>query len=293
MKIIHFADEIKKNPRSQKYALVPFYKNGKPLKNAKKWGMTCLKAGTMRFRWNEENPKRAEFFDLLFNDFKIPCSGSCVGQKNTCDCKKKLVPLELIHSKIVYKIHCEKDTFQKQGDGLVTDTDFLVPSVTVGDCVPIYFYDDEKRVFAIVHSGWKGTGIIGEAVKKAVCEYGCNIKNICVAIGPHICSDCYIVDSERAEYFTQNFGSECIKIVKKEEKPEYHLSLTQANLFVLKKMGLLEENITLADDCTCCTKYDDGSFVYGSFRRQAASLPSETPPDVRSHSMTVQAAFVI
>ena len=42
-----------------------FHKNGKTLQNAPVCGLTLLKAGSMRFRWNEFNQNRTEVFSLL------------------------------------------------------------------------------------------------------------------------------------------------------------------------------------------------------------------------------------
>lgn len=99
-----------------------------------------------------------------------------------------------------------------------------------------------------------------------------------------------------------NFGNCVTKADEKEKNVKktsdgkllnYHLSLTDANLFAIKKSGILEENITVATDCTCCTKFSDGSFVFGSFRRQVAFLSENIDEETRKRSMTVQAAFVL
>ncbi len=282
---------LEQNDTEQDFFVMPFYKNSRPLENGKKWGMTLLSAGTMRFRWNEDNPNRKIRFDKILKKYRKNCSGNCAGDDMRCNCLPDVVPLELIHSKTVYKIEKASDTDQLQGDGMITDRNNLVPSVTVADCLPVYFYDCVKGVFGIVHSGWKGTGIIGEAVKMAVKEYGCKAENICAAIGPHICEKCYVIEKDRADYFADNFGSECVSL--NEEEKKYNLSLTKANLFVLKQAGVKEENIVVAEDCTCCSVFESGKNIFGSFRRQAAFLPPEVDADTRSRSMTVQAAFVI
>ena len=174
-------------------------------------------------------------------------------------------------------------------------------AVQTADCVPLFLYDPVTGVFGTVHSGWKGTGIIGEAVKLAQEKYGSRAEDMCVAIGPHIGKECYCIDEERKDWFLKNFGN-CVCEIKNEGKIQrtsdgkvlkYSLDLTEANLFVLKNSGVKEENIVAASDCTCCSVFSDGSFVFGSFRRQAAFLPDCVSAEERSRSMTVQAAFVI
>ncbi len=293
---------VEQNSKLQKYVLLPFYKNGKPLENGRKWGMTLLKASSMRFRWNEKNENREQIFkEIIKENFKDVCSGACADKDQKCDCKHKFVSSELIHSKEVFNVKEESQALNKKGDGLVTDNKLLIPSVTVADCVPLFLYDSVKNVAGIVHSGWKGTGIISNAIKMFIEEYSSKTEDICVAIGPHICSKCYCVDEDRKNYFLNNFGN-CVtkakdsKTVKKTSDGKilnYNLSLTDANLFVIKKAEILEENITVATDCTCCTQFSDGNFVFGSFRRQAAFLSENIDEETRKKSMCVQSAFVL
>ena len=78
------------------YVLFPFYKDGKPLGAlSPKWGMTLKKAGSMRFRWNEKNPVRKNMFSSILSDYSL---------------QSEFVPVELIHSKIVYDVSSVEDT---------------------------------------------------------------------------------------------------------------------------------------------------------------------------------------
>ena len=246
------------------FVMCPFYFDSKPLENAPKWGMTLLKAGSMRFRWNETNENRKKLEEWFGAN--------------------KLLPIELIHSKIVVRAENPGDTDNVQGDGIVTKNRSLVPTVTVADCVPIFLYDTETGAFGIFHSGWKGTGIAGVGVEKMAEWFGSRPERISAAIGPHIGSCCYAVDGERAKFFAENFGENSVS--------GNNLSLTEANTFVLKQAGVKEENIVVADDCTYCSKFVDGRNVFGSFRREAAFLSPKITPEERSKLMTVQAAFI-
>lgn len=298
---INVVDYVEKKSKLSEYFVLPFYKDNKPLSNGKKWGMTLLAASSMRFRWNEKNPHREEVLNkIIVSEHPPVCSGACGSEKGQCDCKYKIVPLELIHSKIVYEVKSETDTKFKTGDGIITDNNLLVPVVTVADCVPVFLYDNVKNIFAVVHSGWKGTGIIGNAIKLAVEKFGSKKEDICIAIGPHICQDCYCIDKDRKIYFTENFGNCVRKKINGNVKTtsdgkllEYSLSLTDANLYVIEKSGIPLKNVVVARDCTCCSVFSDGEYVFGSFRRQSAFLPMETSPDEKSKKMCVQAAFIV
>ena len=262
------------------YITFSFIKNGKQLdenQNNAVCAMTVRSCGSMRFKWNGQNDLRSKKLAEISNDFG----------------GKTFVPVELNHTKIVYDVKNFNDTYQKVGDGIITVNEMLIPTVTVADCVPVYLYEPDSGVFGIVHSGWKGTGIAGEALKLAEKKYGTKAKDFCIAIGPHIHNCCYIVDSERAEYFSNNFGSNCVErlcddvkvdwkfSLDRSDKRLFRLSLLQANLNVLEQAGVLLENIYIHPDCTCCSK--DG--FYGSNRRETKKSGS---PDC----FTVQAAFI-
>lgn len=332
MKLVDFlqgqderSENCQKAQEGPRYRLFPFYKNGVPFegrlqKNPARqetaegqkrfespkiarplWGMTLKAAGSMRFRWNETNPNRDQFLAELCARFGGAEKGG----------QKQAVPLELIHSKIVFDVKEAGDIFQRQGDGIVTQNPSLVPVVTAADCVPLYFYDAGTGAFGAAHSGWKGTGIAAEVVALMKKNYGSDPRDILAAIGPHIHDCCYLVDKERAKYFSDNFGSDCVQKLSQaqdggvqeaggpglfgQEKNSfqaqdsgglYRLSLLRANLNVLAAAGALEENIVAAKNCTACEER------FGSFRREAAAL-ADRPGLDKSRLFTTQAAFVI
>ena len=89
-------------------------------------------------------------------------------------------------------------------------------------------------------------------------------------------------------YFAENFGSECVSFI---DGNKYSLSLADANLFLLKKIGIPDGNVFVSKECTCCFK-ENGAFKYGSFRRQTSSLPQDLPLEEKQKHFTVQTAFV-
>ena len=270
MTSITVLDYIQVPPEKARFLQVPFFFGSQPIVSptAPRWGMTLCAAGSLRFRWNEQNEKRVLLSEMFPG--------------------KEIAPIELIHSKIVVEAECAADTKNIQADGIISKNRNIVPTVTVADCVPIFLFDTVSGAFGIFHSGWKGTGIVAEGVKLMGERFGTKPKNVAAAIGPHIGSCCYAVDEERAGFFKAHFGEK--SVVMRAEKPM--LSLTEANLFVLKNAGIQDENIVVSTDCTCCTKSASGKPIFGSFRREAAFLPSSFSNDEKSRAMTVQAAFI-
>ncbi len=321
------SENCRKAQEGPRYRLFPFYKDGAPFEGRAQiisesqkaaasqenaegqkrlaspkiarplWGMTMKAAGSMRFRWNETNPNRERFLSELCALFGGAEKGG----------QKQAVPLELIHSKIVYEAREACDTLNKQGDGIVTQNPSLVPVVTAADCVPLYFYDAGTGAFGAAHSGWKGTGIAAQVVLMMKEKYGSDPRDILAAIGPHIHDCCYLVDKERAKYFADNFGSDTVQVASQAQNSRgpgllgheqnrvqdqnargglYRLSLLRANINVLLEAGVLEENIVAAKNCTACEER------FGSFRREAAAL-ADRPGLDKSRLFTTQAAFVI
>ena len=260
---------------NKNFEFFEFRRGGQVLPGAPLCGLTLLSAGSMRFRWNETNPNRNKVFEAL-------------------ESTSQLVPVQLDHTHLVYNVHEAGDTKDKIGDGIITVNRSLIPSVTVADCMPLYLYDPVTGVFGIVHSGWKGTGIIADAIGLAGREYGARAEDFCIVIGPHIRDCCYIVNEERAAWFSENFTPECVRPLedgvevswKNGGGPLFRLSLEKANLAALQKAGVPRENIWIHPACTCCYKdKDSGEYIYGSNRR-------ETKENGRPDAFTVQAAFI-
>lgn len=272
---------------------LPFFFQGRPLeKSHPRCHLTTAAAGSMRFRWKEENSRRRDFF--LQEGIASPATGSAVPPLTFPLAQPVSVPVELIHSQVVFALTQDEAGRPRlegragthpdaldlcRGDGLITRCQGLVPVVTVADCLPIYLYEPRTGARGVVHSGWKGTGIAAEAIKLAERLYGAKAKDFSVVIGPHIQSCCYQVEEDRVNYFTTNFGSSCIL-------PPDSLSLAQANMNLMRDLGVPEDNIFCCSDCTCCDPR------LGSFRREAASLPADMALEEKLRRFTTMMAFV-
>lgn len=88
-------------------------------------------------------------------------------------------------------------------DGQVTTNSKLPLAVCTADCVPILFADDENKIVAAVHSGWRGSrkSIPKVAIEKMRAR---GAKNITAIIGPCIKQENYEVSHE----FYDDFLSE-------------------------------------------------------------------------------------
>jgi YfiH family protein len=138
-------------------------------------------------------------------------------------------------------------------DGLVTDRKNVALVTFYADCVPLLFFEPEKRVIASSHSGWRGT------VKKIGCEtvrvmeqsFGCDIKKIEAAIGPSIGSCCFEVGNEVYDEFAKAFGW-IENFSEKVGSDKWKLDLQSIIRRTLVECGMDEDKICMGNLCTMC-----------------------------------------
>jgi len=168
-----------------------------------------------------------------------------------------VVSAEIVHStKIAVVTGKNRWQIIEWVDGLITNETGLFLSVTIADCVPIYFYDDIKKVVWIAHAGWRGIvwNIVKSMIDSFVREYNSNPSDIVAYVWPHI-QKCHfeikedIVDNFDEEYIFRENG-----IIKVDL-----LSIIRNQLLTL---GLCKENIDSSPECTYCE-----SDKYFSYRR--------------------------
>lgn len=155
-------------------------------------------------------------------------------------------------------------------DGLVTGAADVVVGVHTADCVPILLVDPEVRVAAAVHAGWRGTaaGIAREAVR-VLCSEGAHAGRILVSIGPYIRFCCYDVNKDRADTFTEKFGTDH-GIVEKRKDGRYTLDIGTANMVAFMRTGVLPEHIDRTVICTSCNADE-----FFSYRKDTAETFGE------------------
>jgi YfiH family protein len=131
-------------------------------------------------------------------------------------------------------------------DALVTATRHLPLVVLVADCLPIALVDPVRGVAAAVHAGWRGLagGIIESALQTMKMTWGSTGSDVVAWVGPGIGACCYEVGQEVAAQFP-HFTQEA-------EGDARLLDLRAAARARLLADGLLEENLTGLDLCTCC-----------------------------------------
>jgi hypothetical protein len=167
--------------------------------------------------------------------------------------QKRFVWLTQEHTRIVLPAG---DASGRSGDGLVTSDPEILLGVTVADCLPVFLWDTATGARSLCHSGWKGTGIVREALSLMKARYGAATETIRAILGPCIHSCCYAVPSERAETFAAEFGSDAAF----QRDGDWYIDLVAANKSILLDEGI--GAIQIYDECTCCDTR------FSSYRRQ-------------------------
>ncbi|MCR5497844.1 MAG: peptidoglycan editing factor PgeF [Paludibacteraceae bacterium] len=146
----------------------------------------------------------------------------------------------------------ERDEFFKC-DALVTTCRNVCLGVTVADCVPVLFYDEEHHVIAAAHAGWKGivSDVLGETVKR-MCEVSFVVPSgLTAEIWPSISAPRFEVGEEVVDRFQSLFPEkEMSGILVREGYPKPHINLRGAVRARLLALGLRDARIWTHPDCT-------------------------------------------
>jgi hypothetical protein len=148
-----------------------------------------------------------------------------------------------------------------RADAIVTATPGLAIGVSVADCGPVLFADDEARVIAAAHAGWKGalTGILETAVAKME-ELGAARVRIVAAIGPLIRQSSYEVGPEFVARFREADAMN-IRFFAPAEASGHALFDLPGYI----RMRLQNAGVGTIDDL-CCDTYAEEKYFF-SYRR--------------------------
>ena len=113
--------------------------------------------------------------------------------------------LNQIHSSKLHYIGSHSNINNKfEGDALVTDQKKIPIAILTADCAPLLIYDENRKMIAAIHAGWKGAykGVIQKVVKFMI-KKGCSPQNMTVAIGPCISSNSYEIKEDFKKKFVK------------------------------------------------------------------------------------------
>ncbi|OGF28552.1 hypothetical protein A2242_02635 [Candidatus Falkowbacteria bacterium RIFOXYA2_FULL_47_9] len=201
-------------------------------------GISQKKHGSMKLFADGKNDKnREQFFSSLGFE------------------KSRVVSAGIVHGESIATVGvADGGKIIPDVDGLTTDETNLLLTVTVADCLPLYFWNEAKRVVGIAHAGWRGVAknIVGRMVSVLQSEYGCEPGTIRAEVGPHIQICHFAVGAD----LISKFGRRDILY----RQGSAYLNLSAIVAKQLAQVGVRE--VTIRNECTYCLEND-----YFSFRR--------------------------
>lgn len=133
-----------------------------------------------------------------------------------------------------------------EADAIVSAQPGVLLSVTVADCVPVFFVDPDCRALGLAHAGWRGAaaGVV-QSTLAAIRTLGASPNSLYVHLGPAICGACYEV------------GPEVPAALGGLPETTRHVDLRAHIARAIVESGIDVSRITSSASCTRC---DAGSF---------------------------------
>ena len=209
------------------------------------WGMSNKRDGSMKLSGNKFDREilknQQKFFIKLGIDYN------------------NVVFTDLQHGnniKIVERKHAGQ--IISNTDGIITNEKKLFLTITMADCLPIYFYDHKKKIIGIAHAGWQGVkkNIVSRMVQVMIENFKSKYDDILVNVGAHIQKCHFEVNNDTAKKFKEYQDV----IVQKRNKTFINLSrIAAVQLF---DVGVPVDNVEVSQECTYCL-----DAKYFSYRR--------------------------
>ena len=170
---------------------------------------------------------------------------------------------------------------QITADGVVTDKENIILSLSTADCAPVLLCDEKAHIIGAAHAGWRGAykGIIENTVKLMISK-GAKAHNIKAAIGPCILQPSLEMGAEVYEMFMEQSQENQKYFAPSNNKDHYLLDLETYVYDKLIKQGL--ENISASHQDTYTRKEE-----YFSFRRETHEGTINRPKEFATELSTI------
>ena len=144
-------------------------------------------------------------------------------------------------------------------DGLISNSNSIVLSIQVADCIPLFLADPLNGLIGLVHAGWRGIEkrIIPNTVNQMI-QKGGNRKGIIAFMGPSIRQCCFEIGPE----VSKKFPNDCVINGNRDRS---FLDLQRVAIKQLLSTQVLEKNILASEECTKCNPDK-----YFSYRRSGS-----------------------
>ena len=149
-----------------------------------------------------------------------------------------------------------------EADGMLLRGEGAAALIQTADCLPLFFFDDERRCGGVLHVGWRG---LQQGIEERLAErLGEELRRFRFYLGPGIEGNCYEVGEDVREKFAKKPYSNAIFTPV---RPGKHLLDLKAGLKLsLLALGAAPERIRDSGLCTFCSRG-----LFPSFRRDGGT----------------------
>ena len=103
-----------------------------------------------------------------------------------------------------YKFSSVEQALSNEGDAIITKQKGLLIGVNTADCAPILLCDQNEKMIAVIHAGWKGA--LGEVIENTVeTMKSLGGKTIVAAIGPCIQKRSFAIKKDVANLIDKRY----------------------------------------------------------------------------------------
>ena len=149
------------------------------------YAASAVTDGNLSFTFGEKNEvlKRRERF-LSRLDIKPK---QCIGIKLCHSDKVEIVSKNQTGACILSPENCSTV------DAMITNERGLFLFLLTADCLPIAYYDPQRRIVALAHLSWMNTdkNLAGKVIETMKSHFGTDSTDILVSVGPYIHKDSY------------------------------------------------------------------------------------------------------
>ncbi|MCK4311667.1 MAG: peptidoglycan editing factor PgeF [Candidatus Cloacimonetes bacterium] len=136
-------------------------------------------------------------------------------------------------------------------DGLITKEKNIILAVKTADCLPILFFEPEKKIIGTIHAGREGVQLnIVRKMIQGMKKLGAKQSSILVEIGPAVCQKHYKVDRKVFDKFVSETNI---------PQKQFKLDLKKVVFSQLQQEDIHSDNIT---DHAICTFENENYFSY-------------------------------
>lgn len=153
------------------------------------------------------------------------------------------------HSGIVHYVDGNECTRDVEADALVTDVPGIVIAVRTADCVPLLVYDQEHKVVAAIHAGYRGVlnKIIQNTLGFMQKHFHSSLEDLQVIMGPCIHVQKYEVGPELIQEFQGLYGNQ---FSYDQREGQSYLNMPETVKMVLHDCGIDDLQIQDVNLCT-------------------------------------------